>query len=47
VALSGYLKPFVVHVHTDAFEGTSTPAETRNVGFCLNYVQLPCTSVLG
>ncbi len=44
---SGYVKPFVINVHTDGFEGGSNPAETLNRGFCLNYVQQPCTTSVG
>jgi hypothetical protein len=44
VSVAGYSKPFTVHVHTNANEGSDTPAELNNRGFCLKYVQQPCTA---
>ena len=44
--LTGYVKPFTVHVHTNANEGSDNPAEVNNRGFCLKYVQQPCTSTI-
>ena len=45
--IAGYSKPFVLNVHSDSQEGNSVPAESANVGFCLNFVQQPCTSSSG
>merc|ERR1711868_129595 len=42
-----YAKPFNVYVHTDSAEASSNPPETLNRGFCLNFVQQPCTSSSG
>ncbi len=42
--ISGYAKPFTIHVHTNAIEGTQSVVESKNRGFCLNYVQQPCTT---
>jgi hypothetical protein len=44
---SGFAKPFVINVHTNAVEGSGSPADTSNRGFCLNYVEQPCTSSIG
>ena len=40
---TGFRTPFNVFVHTDDQEGSSTPTETMNRGFCLDYVQQPCS----
>ncbi|XP_065162415.1 uncharacterized protein [Atheta coriaria] len=37
------VKPFRLYFHTDARE---TPQDQGNRGFCLNYVQQPCTNTL-
>merc|ERR1711953_343802 len=47
VPVYSYSKPFNIYVHTDSLEGSSSPAESNNRGFCLNYVQQPCTSSVG
>ncbi|XP_023341394.1 uncharacterized protein LOC111711301 [Eurytemora carolleeae] len=47
VPVYSFSKPFNVFVHTDSLEGSSAPAESLNRGFCLNYVQQPCTSSTG
>jgi len=47
VPVYSYSKPFNIYVHTDSLEGSSSPAESSNRGFCLNYVQQPCTSSTG
>ncbi|XP_059094264.1 uncharacterized protein LOC131889223 isoform X1 [Tigriopus californicus] len=47
VPVNSFVKPFNINVHTDGLEGTSTPAQTSNRGFCLNYVQQPCTTSNG
>merc|ERR550532_3154491 len=47
VPVSSYSKPFNIRVHTDSLEGSTTPAESSNRGFCLNYVQQPCNSATG
>ena len=44
---TGYSKPFNIRVHTDATEGSSSPAEASNRGFCFTYVQQPCNSSTG
>ena len=44
IFLAGYAKPFIVNVRTNAVEGSGSPADTNNRGFCLNYVQQPCTA---
>merc|ERR550532_972213 len=44
VPVTSYSKPFNIRVHTDSLEGSTTPAEASNRGFCLNYVQQPCNS---
>ena len=46
-SITGYSKPFVLNVHSDSQEGNSVPAESANFGFCLNFVQQPCTSSSG
>ena len=51
-SISGFMKPFNIYVHTNSAESTSsttnpTPTDTGNIGFCLNYVQQPCTSTTG
>ncbi|KAF0304047.1 hypothetical protein FJT64_002829 [Amphibalanus amphitrite] len=43
-AAYSFTKPFRLFYHTDSQEGASTPAEDGNRGFCLDYVQQPCTS---
>jgi len=47
VPVFSFSKPFNIYVHTDSLEGSSSPAEANNRGFCLNYVQQPCTSSSG
>jgi len=47
VPVSSYSKPFQIRVHTDGAEGSSSPAESTNRGFCFNYVQQPCNSSTG
>ena len=47
VPVYSYSKPFNIYVHTDSLEGSSSPAESSNRGFCLNFVQQPCTSGAG
>jgi len=47
VPVYSYSKPFNIYVHTDSLEGSSSPAESSNRGFCINYVQQPCTSGAG
>ena len=47
ICLTGYSKPFQIRVHTDGAEGSSSPAESTNRGFCFNYVQQPCNSSTG
>jgi len=42
-----YSKPFNIYVHTDSTEGSGSPPESLNRGFCLNFVQQPCTSSTG
>ena len=44
---TGYTKPFTIRVHTNGSEGSDSPAESTNRGFCLNYIQQPCTSSTG
>ena len=39
----GFRTPFNIYVHTDNSEGTAAQAETMNRGFCLDYVQQPCS----
>ena len=46
------MKPFNINVHTNSAEGTTSttnpaPTDTGNIGFCLNFVQQPCTSTTG
>jgi len=40
----GFSKPFIIQVHTNGVESSGSPADTNNRGFCLNYVEQPCTS---
>jgi len=47
VPVYSYSKPFNIYVHTDSLEGSSAPVESNNRGFCLNFVQQPCTSTTG
>lgn len=47
VPVYSFSKPFHIYVHTDSLEGSSSPAESSNRGFCLNFVQQPCTSSTG
>ena len=47
VPVYSYAKPFHIYVHTDSVEGSSSPPESLNRGFCLNFVQQPCTSSTG
>ena len=47
VPVSSFTEPFTIRVHTDSLEGSSAPAEVSNRGFCLNFVQQPCTSSVG
>lgn len=42
VRVYSYVKPFFLVYHTDATEGSASPPELNNRGFCLNYVQQPC-----
>ena len=42
-SILGFRTPFNIYVHTDNAEGTSAQAETMNRGFCLDYVQQPCS----
>ena len=44
---SGFRTPFNLFVHTDNQENSSTTPETLNRGFCLNYVQQPCSTTNG
>lgn len=41
--ISGTVKPFRLIFHTDA---TEAPNDVGNRGFCLNYIQQPCTTKL-
>jgi hypothetical protein len=34
-------------VHTDGSEGSADPGDAANRGFCLDYIQLPCTTGTG
>jgi len=43
IILLGTVKPFRLIFHTDSTEG---PGDIGNKGFCLNYVQQPCTTKL-
>ncbi|XP_037082262.1 uncharacterized protein LOC119102918 [Pollicipes pollicipes] len=43
-AAYSFTKPFRLYYHTDSQEADSSPAESDNRGFCLDYVQQPCTS---
>ena len=45
-SLSGFRTPFNVVVHTNSIE-TTTDGDTNNRGFCLDYVQQPCSTVTG
>lgn len=47
VPVYSYSKPFHIYVHTDSVEASSNPPESLNRGFCLNFVQQPCTSSTG
>jgi len=47
VPVYSFSKPFNIFVHTDSLEGSSSPAEANNRGFCLNFVQQPCTASTG
>jgi len=47
VPVYSYAKPFHIYVHTDSTEASSSPPESLNRGFCLNFVQQPCTSSTG
>ena len=40
----GFRAPFNIYVHTDSKEGTASSMESSNRGFCLNFVQRPCTT---
>ncbi|KAK4325635.1 hypothetical protein Pmani_003804 [Petrolisthes manimaculis] len=42
VILFSYVRPFRIVYHTDATEGSASPAELNNRGFCLDFVQQPC-----
>ena len=44
VLLQVSTKPFRLFYHTDSQEAASSPTEADNRGFCLDYVQQPCTS---
>lgn len=39
--------PFNIFIHTDSTEGSATTAETLNRGFCLDFVQQPCSTTSG
>ncbi|KAF0303663.1 hypothetical protein FJT64_024384 [Amphibalanus amphitrite] len=43
-AVYSFMKPFRLYYHTDAQEGSSETPDSGNTGFCLNYVQQPCTA---
>ena len=45
--LSGFRTPFNIVVHTDSTEGSAATAETLNRGFCLDFVQQPCSTTSG
>ncbi|XP_023335594.1 uncharacterized protein LOC111706787 isoform X2 [Eurytemora carolleeae] len=47
VPVYSYTKPFNIYVHTDSTESSSSPAETNNRGFCLNFIQQPCIASSG
>ena len=47
LSISGFRTPFNIYVHSDNQEGSSTPTETMNRGFCLDYVQQPCSVAQG
>jgi len=47
VPVYSFSKPFHIYVHTDSLEGSSSPPESLNRGFCLNFVQQPCTASTG
>ncbi|KAG5869495.1 hypothetical protein JTB14_013568 [Gonioctena quinquepunctata] len=36
-------KPFILYFHTD---GVEAPIDIDNRGFCINYIQQPCSSYL-
>ncbi|XP_076057013.1 uncharacterized protein LOC143034597 [Oratosquilla oratoria] len=42
VVVYSYIRPFRIVYHTDSAESSSTPSESGNRGFCLDYVQQPC-----
>jgi len=39
-----YIRPFTLRLHFDSDEALDGSMEKRNRGFCLDYVQQPCTS---
>ena len=43
----GYVAPFNIYVHTDSQEGSAADVETMNRGFCLDYIQQPCSTIGG
>ena len=43
IPVTSFSKPFNIRVHTDDVEGT---AEDANRGFCFDFVQQPCTTLL-
>ena len=44
---SGFRTPFNIFIHTDSQEGSAATAETLNRGFCLDFVQQPCSTTSG
>ena len=47
VPVFSYSKPFNLFVHTDSLEASGNPPDSNNRGFCLNFVQQPCTASSG
>ena len=41
ILIAGSVRPFRLYFHTDA---TEAPNDIDNKGFCLDYVQQPCTN---
>ena len=46
ISSTGFRTPFNIYVHTNDREAT-TDTDSGNRGFCLNYVQQPCSTVTG
>jgi len=46
-SVKSFVSPFNILVHTDATEGSGSPEDTLNRGFCLDFVQLPCSTTSG